>query len=154
MMAKMIVGLPKKFQEALELFASISERNERSELLIYYADQFQEVPPEIATRPFPESHRVPFCESQAYVWAAPLDNGSLKFYFAVENPQGLSARALSVLLGNYCSGVPIEQLTDLSPDIVYTIFGRDLGLVRAEGLRGIVKMVHFFTMQARKPIIT
>ena len=29
----------------------------------------QEVPPEIATRPFDKSHQVPQCESDAYVWA-------------------------------------------------------------------------------------
>ena len=33
------------------------------------ADQFKEVPPEVARRPFDCNHHVPQCESDAYAWA-------------------------------------------------------------------------------------
>ena len=69
------------------------DRNERAEMLIDYADRFVEVPPEVATRPFPPVHAAPRCESEAYVWAVDRGDGTLKFHFAVENPQGLSAKA-------------------------------------------------------------
>ena len=55
-------------------------------------------PPGIATRPFDPSHQVPQCESDAYVWAQKLPDGTMKYYFAVENPSGISAKALAAIL--------------------------------------------------------
>jgi hypothetical protein len=53
--------------------------------------------PEYYKRPFPAYNKVPACESDAYVF--PVEkNGSLEFFFAVENPQGISAKALAVIL--------------------------------------------------------
>ena len=43
---------------------------DRTDLLLSYADQFKEVPASIATRPFPKSHQIPQCESDAYVVGA------------------------------------------------------------------------------------
>ena len=139
--------IPEELKEVLETFESLTDRRERSEMLIYYADKFQEVPPEVAQRPFSEEHRVPYCDSQAFVWAVPQNNDTLKFYFAVENPQGISAKALSVLLDKYASDKPVKEVAEISPEIVYTIFGHDLGMVRAEGLRGIVKFIAAFAKQ-------
>ena len=51
---------------------------DRTDMLLSYADQFKEVPPEIATRPFDKSHQVPQCESDAYVWAQKHDDGTFK----------------------------------------------------------------------------
>lgn len=144
--------IPKELKEVLETFESLTDRRERSEMLIYYADKFEEIPDTIARRPFPEDHRVPFCESQAFVWAVPQQNNTLKFYFAVENPQGISAKALSVLLDKYASNKPVDEVMEISPEIVYTIFGHDLGMVRAEGLRGIVKFVSFFAKKYQSEV--
>ena len=49
---------------------------DRTGMLLSYADQFKEVPPEIATRPFDKSHQVPQCESDAYVWANKHPDGN------------------------------------------------------------------------------
>ena len=144
--------IPKELKEVLETFESLTDRRERSEMLIYYADKFEEIPDTISRRPFPEVHRVPFCESQAFVWAVPQQNNTLKFYFAVENPQGISAKALSVLLDKYASNKPVDEVMEISPEIVYTIFGHDLGMVRAEGLRGIVKFVSFFAKKYQSEV--
>jgi cysteine desulfuration protein SufE len=132
---------PAKLAELLDTFASTTDRAERTELLIYYADRFQPVPERIAARPFPEAHRVPFCESEAYVWNEMQPEGTLKFYFAVENPQGLSAMALAAILDQTLSGLPPEQAAQVSPDIVLRLFGRDISMGKGQGLMAMVSMV-------------
>jgi len=149
---------PRKLQELLEDFESIVDRTERVEMLIDFADRFEEVPPRIATRPFPEEHRVPHCESEAYVWAEELPDGTLKYYFAVENPQGLSAKALSVILDETLSGAPLEQVVQVPEDIVYRIFGRELSMGKGLGLTGILGMAKGFAIRhlqqrGRRPLL-
>ena len=85
---------PEKLQALLDVFAGVTDTHERTQLLLDYAKRFKEVPPEVATRPFAKDHLVPHCESEAYVWAAPNADGTLKLHFAVENPSGVSAKAL------------------------------------------------------------
>ena len=75
-------------------------------MLLDYAERFKEVPPEVATRPFDKSHLVPQCESEAYAWAVPQPDGTLKLHFAVENPSGVSAKALAAILDKTLSGLP------------------------------------------------
>lgn len=132
---------PEKLKTILEDFEWITDRNERADLLIQYGDLFNEVPPEIATRPFPEDHRVPACESEAYVWAKSQPDGTLKYYFAVENPQGLSAKALAHILDESLSGAPVNQVTEVSPEIVFKLFGNDLSMGKGAGLTSMVGMV-------------
>lgn len=136
-----MASYPEKLEMILEDFEDITDRNERAEMLIHYGDQFHEVPPEIAERPFPEENRIEACESQAYVWAKPQPDGTLKFYFAVENPQGLSAKALSYILDETLSGAPPQQVAEVSPDVVYQLFGNDLSMGKGAGLTGIVTRV-------------
>ncbi len=144
-----MVTYPEKLKELLEDFAFITDRNERAALLIELADRFPEVhvPERIATRPFPEEHRVPHCESEAYVWAEDLPDGTQKYWFAVENPQGLSARAMAVILDETCSGQPPEQVAEVPPDIVFTIFGKEISMGKGQGLMGIVSMVKHFARE-------
>jgi cysteine desulfuration protein SufE len=134
---------PEKLTELVEDFEQITDRTERQEYLIEIADRFSEekVPPEIATKPYAESHRVPACESEAFVWAKDQPDGTLKYYFDVLNPQGLSAMAMSVILGETCSNQPLEQVAALDPNIVFTLFGREISMGKGQGLMGIVNMV-------------
>ena len=53
----------------------------RADLLIGFADKFKEVPAEIATRPYPKSHQVPQCESEAYVWSTLKPDRTLQLHF-------------------------------------------------------------------------
>lgn len=135
-----VTGIPKPLTELLGDFAFL-DRTERMELLIEFADRFHEVPATIATRPFPEDHRVTRCESEAYVWAEDEPDGSLKFYFAVENPQGLSAKAFSVVLDETLSGEPLKAVLAVPGDMVFDLFGKDLSMGKGEGLLGILAMV-------------
>ncbi len=134
---------PEKLQAVLEDFSFITDRNERAEYLIEIADRFAsvKVSPEIATLPYDEAHRVPACESDAFVWAQPNPDGTLHFSFDVLNPQGLSAKAMSVVLGETCSGTPLEQVAALDTSIVFSLFGREISMGKGQGLMGIITMV-------------
>src|SRR5438045_1706902 len=98
MSATVYEGIPAKLASILETFGSITDRAERIQMLIDIGDSFKEVPPDVAVRPFPEERRVPNCESEAFVFWKPKPDGTLKYYFAVENPQGISAKATAVIL--------------------------------------------------------
>ncbi len=133
--------IPQKLQQTLEDFEMVTDRGERTEMLIEIADRFTSVPQEIAVTPYPEDHRVPACESDAYIWAKPAGPDSLKYYFAVNNPQGVSAKAMAVILDETLSGAPLEQVAEVSADIVFKVFGSDISMSKGTGLTGMVSMV-------------
>ena len=137
--------IPEKLAEVVEDFEDITDRTERQEYLIEIADRFPEakVPPEVATQPYDEAHRVPACESEAFVWAVEQPDGTLKYWFDVLNPQGLSAMAMSAILDETLSGQPLEQVAAVQPDIVFTLFGREVSMGKGQGLMGIVNMVKY-----------
>jgi sulfur transfer protein SufE len=117
------------------------DRPRRTELLLGYADRYIEVPASVAARPYSELHRVPRCESEAYVF--PVDNadGTVTFHFAIESPVGVSARAWAAILGETCSSQPLEQVARIPADAVYHIFGRDLSMGKGQGLIGMADLV-------------
>ena len=135
-------------QDMLDLIAGITDPAERASVLISFADQFREVPPEVATRPFPRSHQVPQCESDAYAWALRQPDGTLKLYFAVENPSGISARALAVILDKSLSGRPPAEVARVSPDIVERIFRQNISMGKGMGLMSMVLAVQALARQA------
>ena len=132
---------PPKLQDFIDTISLLPDENEKINLLIDYADKYKEAPPEIAVKPYPEKNKVPFCESGAYVWTIKKDDNRLKFYFAVENPQGISAKALAAILDKTLSGEKAEDIADISEDIVNKIFGQSLSLRKNMGLAGIVQMI-------------
>jgi sulfur transfer protein SufE len=136
---------PEKLTQLIEDFAGITDRNERVELLIEIADRFPQarVPESISARPHPEDNHVQFCESEAYVWAVDNPDGTLKFYFDVLNPQGLSAMAMAVVLDETLSGAPLEQVAAVQNDIVFKLFGQEISMGKGQGLMGIVTMARY-----------
>jgi cysteine desulfuration protein SufE len=135
--------IPQTLQTVLDDFDSIADRRERAELLIETADRFNavRVPPSIAQPPYDETHKAPACESEAYVWAVDQPDGTLKLYFDVLNPQGLSAMALSVILDETLSGQPVDQVAAISDEIVFSLFGREISMGKGAGLMGIIGLV-------------
>jgi cysteine desulfuration protein SufE len=129
-----------KLESMAEMFRAM-ERSERIQALIDLAERFKPVPASIATRPFPEDRRVPACESEAFVFTEALPNGRLKFHFAVENPQGMSAMATAVILDKTLSGAPPEEIAAVSPDVIYDLFGRELSMGKNMGLTNMLNMV-------------
>jgi cysteine desulfuration protein SufE len=141
--------MPPKLEETLELLDLVPDRAERIQVLIDIADRFEAVPERIARRPYAAEHQVPACESEAYVWGERRADGTLDFYFAVENPQGISAKSLAVILDEGLSGAPLEQVAAVPDDLIYRIFGRELSMGKSMGLMGMVTMV---TSTARKAL--
>lgn len=141
--------LPAPLATVLDDFAFV-DRHERAELLIEFADEFHEVPERIARRPFPEENHVTRCESQAYVWAEDLPDGTQKYWFAVENPQGLSAKAWAAVMDQTLSGQPLEQVAAVSPEVIFTLFGKDLSMGKGQGLMGMLDHVTMFARRALK----
>ena len=131
------MNYPENIQETLDTLALFPDRADRIQVLISLADRYQPVPDEIAPRPYPESRRVKGCESEVFVWAVPRGDGTLDFHYAVENPQGVSAMVMAVLLGDL-SGKPLSQVAALPSDVVYEIFGNELSMGKSMGLMGMV----------------
>ena len=132
--------MTEKLQQLVETF-QMFDPADRTSLLLSYSDQFKEVPPAIASRPFPKSHQVPQCESDAYVWARKRPDGSLKLYFAVENPSGVSARALAAILDKTLSGLPASEIATVDPQVVEKIFRQNISMGKGMGLMSMVQAV-------------
>jgi cysteine desulfuration protein SufE len=135
-----VTQLPEKLERLVASLEGL-ERPDRIQMLVDIAGQFRPVPPRIAVRPYPVERRVPGCESEAYVWAEPKPDGTQTYHFAVENPQGLSAKALAAILGKYLSGAPLDKVVSVPGDVIYRIFGRELSMGKSMGLMGIIDMV-------------
>lgn len=135
------MALPAKLQDVLDLFATFDDPADRTNLLLSYADQFREVPRAVATRPFAKEHLVPHCESEAYVWALRQPDGTLKLHFAVENPSGVSAKALATILDKTLSGLPAADIATVTPDIVERIFRQNISMGKGMGLMSMVQAV-------------
>jgi cysteine desulfuration protein SufE len=136
-----------ELQETLDMFADPSSR---ADLLIGFADKFKGVPAEIATRPYPRRQQVPQCESEAYVWADVKPDRTLQLHFAVENPSGISAKALAVILDSVYSGQPAEDVLSLDPEIVERVFRQNISMGKGLGLKSMVLAVQALTRDAIK----
>lgn len=132
--------IPSGLQELLEEFQFL-DRDSKAELLIELSENFEEVPKELASRPYPEENKVPACESDAYVFTKELSDGTLDFQFAIENPQGISAKALAQIIKQHLSGEPLEQVRAVSDEIVLDIFGQGISMGKGLGLRSMIQMV-------------
>jgi cysteine desulfuration protein SufE len=79
---------------------------------------------------------VPGCESEVYVAQV---NGEIRI--AVDNPQGISAMALAVILQHSLTGASRAEIEAVPEDVVYQIFGKELSMGKSMGLTGMVRMV-------------
>jgi cysteine desulfuration protein SufE len=143
------VAYPEPLQDLLDTFATFDDMSERAQVLISYSDGFKEVPPEVARRPFPKDHLVPACESEAYVWAMLEADGTMKLYFAVENPSGISARALAAMLTKTLSGLTPREIATVSPEIVERLFRQNISMGKGMGLMSMVGAVRTLALRAQ-----
>jgi cysteine desulfuration protein SufE len=142
--------MPEKLQRLIEMF-QMFDPADRTNMLLSYADQFKEVPPAIASRPFDASHHVPQCESDAYVWARKQPDGTLTLYFAVENPSGVSAKALAAILDKTLSGLPPSEIATVDCGIVEQIFRQNISMGKGMGLMSMVQAVQSLARAASNP---
>ena len=140
-------ALPPKLQSFLGMLASL-ERRERMDMLVDLAAKYKDPPPRVAVRPYALNHRVPGCESEAFVWSERRPDRTLQYYFAVDNPQGVSAKATAVILDRILSGLPLDEVVRVPPEIVYDIFGRELSLGKNLGLSNMLVMCQAFARAA------
>ena len=142
--------LPPPLQAVLDTFDMFPDQADRTSMLLSYADQFREVPAAIATRPFDKSHQVPQCESDAYVWAMKNPDGTLDLHFAVENPSGVSAKALASILKRSLSGLPAEDIATVDASIVERIFRQNISMGKGMGLMSMVEAVRSLAKAAAR----
>ena len=143
-------ALPQKLQAVVDTFEMFSDPADRIGLLLSYADQFKEVPPQVARRPFGNEHLVPHCESEVYVWALKQPDGTLKLHFAVENPSGISAKALAAILDRSLSGLRPADISTVTPDIVEQIFRQNISMGKGMGLMSMVQAVRSLAKAAEQ----
>jgi cysteine desulfuration protein SufE len=143
---------PGRLPEVLDMLATAPDPADRADVLLSLADRFREVPPEVARRPFARVHQVPSCESEAYVWGVLGPGGALTLHFAVENPSGVSAKALAVILQHGLSGVPAAEVSTVSPDLVFEVFRRDISMGKGLGLMSMVRAVQVTARQAAEAV--
>jgi cysteine desulfuration protein SufE len=132
---------PERLQALLDVFAGVTDTHERTQLLLDYARRFKEVPADVATRPYAKDHLVPHCESEAYVWVVPSADGTLALHFAVENPSGVSAKALGAILQKTLSGLPATDIARADPEIVERLFRQNISMGKGMGLMSMVAAV-------------
>lgn len=140
---------PSKLQAVVDMFAMFDPAD-RTNMLLSYADQFKDVPPDVATRPFAKNHLVPACESEAYAWAMKRPDGTLKLHFAVENPSGVSAKALAAILDKTLSGLKPEEIGQVDASIVEKLFRQNISMGKGMGLMSMVEAVRSLARAAQK----
>ena len=143
-----MAGTPVPLQAILDTFDMFPDPSDRTNLLLGYADQFKDVPADIARRPFDKSHQVPQCESDAYVWAIKKPDGTLDLYFAVENPSGVSAKALATILKKSLSGLTPADIAAIDSSIVERIFRQNISMGKGMGLMSMIEAVRALARRA------
>jgi len=133
--------VPENLADLLEFFDLLSDRADQIDALTSFAERLEPVPESIAQRPYPESHRVPNCESQVYVWAEAHEDATLKFHFAVENPQGITAMASAVILDEGLASADPEDVARIDPELILRFFGGELSVRKSVGLLEMVNTV-------------
>lgn len=133
------MSLPARLADVLEVVNSSIDRAERIDFLISLAQRFPSLPKRPLPTPYDEAHRVPGCESEAFVWAFG-DPRAVSLEYRIENPQGLSAMALAVLLKESLEGLSAEEIARVPDDLPLALFGAELSMGKAMGLTGIVRM--------------
>jgi cysteine desulfuration protein SufE len=132
-------SIPEKLKRILEMFDGVANRDEREMLLLGYAERFRQVQRSIATPPYPEERKVPYCESDAYVWVMQKADGTISPHFAVENPSGVSAKALATILSEGLGGAMPGEAAAVSEEIVEQIFRQNISMGKGMGLTAMVR---------------
>ncbi len=135
--------IPNKLSSILDELKAIEDFQTRMDYLIEFGESFEEVPKRIASSPYPSENKVPACESDAYVFHELNEDGTIQIYFAVENPHGVSAKALAAILKQGLDGCRPNEVSQIPEEIVYDIFGKDLSMGKGVGLMSMIRIVKY-----------
>ena len=75
------------------------------------------------------------------MFATDNPDGTLKFHFAVENPQGVSAKAWAAMLDETLSGAPLDEVLAVPGEAVFDAFGHEVSMGKGLGLIGMLELV-------------
>ena len=129
--------LPPALQSQIDDLSCL-ERTDRIDYLIAIGEEYQNFSE--AEVPREEVRKVPGCESEVFLASEAYENGR-RFRFAVDNPQGISAMAMAMILDRGLSGVAPNLIQEVPEEIVYDIFGRELSMGKSLGLKGMIQML-------------
>lgn len=132
--------IPAKLQEHLDNLAMFPDRQERIDLLIAIGEGYTNFSEEEVPRNL--DCKVPGCESEVFLAVEPT-GAALSYKFAVDNPQGISAMAMAEILEESLSGAPLDEIKQISEDVIYQIFGQELSMGKSMGLMGMVRMAKY-----------
>jgi cysteine desulfuration protein SufE len=132
------LSIPARLQEILDELKMFPDRAERIDYLIELSHQYNHAIGEDVPRD--EAHRVPGCESEVYMDLVD-QRGSKKIRFAVDNPQGLSAMVMTVILSEGLEGATLEEILAVPESMVLDIFGNELSMGKSLGLTNMVRMM-------------
>ena len=127
-----------KLHEEIEWLRQMDDQETRAEYLLELAARFTPPDPARISAPYPEANRIPGCESGVFLFCNENSQGGTEFFYAIENPHGISAKALAVLLTENLSGANAEDFRKLNPDMVRDVFGAALSLGKDQGLRNMI----------------
>jgi cysteine desulfuration protein SufE len=74
----------------------------------------------------------------------------LKLHFAVENPSGVSAKALAAILDKTLSGLPADEIAQVDCSIVERLFRQNISMGKGMGLMSMVEAVRALAKAASK----
>ena len=131
---------PDKLAQLVEDLNSF-DRQERIEALISLSNRFVQPSETVACKPYNESHRVPGCESEAFVFTEATPGGKARYHFAVLNPQGISAMAMAVILKDALDNEDATLAGRVPDEVVYDIFGRELSMGKSGGLMNMIRLL-------------
>lgn len=140
--------IPQSLADLLEQIEGASDYDEKCDLLIEFAGDFKPFAEGKYVFPYDKRHQVPGCESEVYLWVEKKTSGGFNFDVAVENPQGISAKALAQILIESLSSCSAEQIALVPEEIVYRIFGEGLSMGKGQGLMGMIRLLKQLVKQA------
>jgi sulfur transfer protein SufE len=141
-------SLPSELQDILALVEGTQDYEEKCDLLIEFAGSFKPCDPNKYTYPYDKNHQVPGCESEVYLWVNKNAEGAFSFDVIVENPQGISAKALAQILIEGLRSANADAIQAIPEDTVYRIFGTSLSMGKGQGLMGMIRLLKHLVKQA------
>ena len=144
------VAYPEPLQDLLDTFATFDDPSERAQVLhLASPTASRRCRPRWRGGPSPKDHLVPPCESEAYVWAVLRPDGKMELHFAVENPSGISAKAMATMLTKTLSGLTPAEIATVSPEIVERLFRQNISMGKGMGLMSMVGAVRTLALRAQ-----
>lgn len=128
-----------RLQGLLDAFALMEDRAARVEELVRIARKFRPSAGQIPGPPFPETLRVPGCESEVFVQVR--EEEGLRLDVEVANPQGISAMAVAAVLQDCLEGEPPQAAAGVPDDLATRLFGNELSMGKSLGLNNLVLAV-------------